>query len=107
MIYRCSAKHANADALSLLPLESISPAIGEADIFQVSYFDELPVTAKQINQATSRDPVLSRVLELTLNGWPEVVQDGNMKPYFVRRHELSAEVCAVGTRGVCCGDDVW
>ena len=47
--YRCSAKHANADVLSRLPLESISPAIGEeAEIFQESYFDELPVTAKQI-----------------------------------------------------------
>ena len=90
--YLCSAKHANAEVLSRLPLESISPAIGEeAEIFQVSYFDELPVTAKQINQATSRDPVLSRVLDLTLNGWPKVVQDGNMKPYFVRRHELSAD----------------
>ena len=66
-----------------MPSESISAAIGEeAEIFQVSYFDELPVAAKQINQATSRDPVWLAY---------EVVQDGNVKPYFVRRHELSAD----------------
>ena len=71
---------------------SVSPAIGEeAEVFQLSYFDELPVTAKQINEVTCHDPILSRVLEFTMNGWPNVVQDESLKPYFVRRNELSAD----------------
>ena len=58
-------------------------------MFQLSYFDELPVTAKQISEATSsHDPIL---LEFTLTGWPNVVQDESLKPFFIRRTELSVE----------------
>ena len=90
--FRSSSQHANADALSRLPLKSVSPAIGEeAEVFQLSYFDELPVTAKQISEVTCHDPILSRVLEFTMNGWPNVVQDESLKPYFGRRNELSAD----------------
>ena len=60
-------------------------------MFQLSYFDELPVTAKQISEATSHDPILSTVLEFTLTGWPNVVHDESLKPFFIRRTELSVE----------------
>ena len=61
--YRNTNQHLNADALSRLPLKSVSPSVGEeAEVFQLSYFDELPVTAKQISEATSHDPILSTVL---------------------------------------------
>ena len=90
--FRNSSQHAKADALSRLPVKRVSPAIGEeAEVFQLYYFDDLLVTAKQISKATSRDPVLSRVLEFTLSGWPNMVKDENLKPYFGRRNELSAD----------------
>ena len=43
-----------------------------AEIFQVSQLEELPVNADMIRQATQRDPVLSRVVEHTKQGWPPV-----------------------------------
>ena len=90
--YRNTNQHLNADALSRLPLKSVSPSVGEeAEVFQLSYFDELPVTAKQISEATSHDPILSTVLEFTLTGRPNVVQDESLKPFFIRRTELSVE----------------
>ena len=90
--YRNSSQHLNADALSRLPLKSVSPAVGEeSEVFQISYFEELPITAKQISEATGNDPILSIVLEFTLTGWPKFVQDESLKPYFMRRTELSVE----------------
>ena len=66
MEYRSSAEHANADALSRLP----------CDLSPMTFFsglDELPVDSKDISRDTRRDPVLARVLEYTLAGWPNHV----------------------------------
>ena len=48
-----------------------------------------PITAIQIKQWTARDNVLSRVLKYVQHGWPELVDDVDLKPYFARRSELS------------------
>ena len=67
--YRNTNQQLNADALSRLPLKSMSPSLREeTEVIQISYFDELPVTAKQVSEATSHDPILSTVLEFTLTG---------------------------------------
>ena len=87
--YPSSAEHANADALSRLPCD-ISPTKEEAEMF-FSGLDELPVDSKDISRHTRRDPVLARVLEYTLVGWPNHVTEEEMKPYFTHRKELTAD----------------
>ncbi len=37
--------------------------------------EELPIKSKDIAEATRVDPVLARVLEFTLDGWPAAVTD--------------------------------
>ena len=90
MEYRSSAEHANADALSRLPCD-LSPMKDEAEMFFFSGLDELPVDSKDISRDTWRDPVLARVLEYTLARWPNHVIEEELKPYFTRRHELTAD----------------
>ena len=88
--YRSSAEHANADALSRLPCD-IGPRKEEAEIFFFSGLDELPVDSKDISRRTRRDPVLARVLEYILVEWPNHVTEEELKPYFTRRNELTAD----------------
>jgi hypothetical protein len=91
--YRKSADHANCDTLSRLPLdvqESDAEA-RESPIYFASRVDDLPVTARDIASATRTDPVLSKVYELTLNGWPDSCKDDDILPYFRRKHELSID----------------
>lgn len=47
--------------------------------------------ASDIAQSTSKDPVLSRVRELTLNGWPGHAKEETLKPFFMRKTEPSVE----------------
>ena len=89
--YKKSADHANADALSRLPQASGDNTAEEGSIFYFSHLEELPVSANDIENATMKDPVLSKVWSYTMNGWPDHMQDEAMRPYFVRRQELSAE----------------
>lgn len=53
--------------------------------------DDLPVHAGDIAHITRKDPVLSRVREFTLNGWLARVDDEALRPFLVRRTELSEE----------------
>ena len=88
--YRRSEENANADAMSRLPHES--SAIGsDSGVFLCSMIDDLPVNAKIIAEATRKDPTLSRVLGYTLHGWPRVNPHEQLKPYHLRRTELSTE----------------
>ena len=63
----------------------------------------VPVDARLLREETSRDPILSRVVHFTLNGWPgkEEVPD-NLRRYYRKRNELTVEdVCLLrGTRVV-------
>ena len=88
--YRKSADHANADGMSRLPVQSDLGSASEEDVFQFSYVNELPVSSQNISEATRKNPILSRVLDFILNGWPEKVE-ANIQPYFMRRNELSCE----------------
>ena len=86
-----SKQNAVADALSRLPLPSMSNE--EDAIFRVEerLIDSLPITHKEIAHATRVDPVLSRVLEFVKQGWPQHVEDLRLQPFFNRRFELSVE----------------
>ena len=39
------------------------------------YVDSLPVTASELESATQKDPVLSKVLYYTQTGWPQEISD--------------------------------
>ena len=56
---------------------------------------DLPVKARDIAEATKKDPVLRKVLQLVKCGWPRQVQEEALDPYFKRRFELSVEQACV------------
>ena len=88
--FRPTKAHANADALSRLPLKGIHSKETKTDLFSVRQIEALPVTAVQLKRATSYDPILSKVLLYTKQGWPDRV-DEPLKPYWNRRAELTLE----------------
>ena len=53
--------------------------------------NELPVTARDIASATRRGPVLARVYDFTLHGWPSVVADPVLQSYCSRKQEFSVD----------------
>ena len=89
LLYRISTDHATADALSRLPCGD-SKEGEEPSLCQGKFTDSLPISAKDIQQDTGKDPLLLRVLSFVLNGWPEVCDTEELKPYFNRQLELSA-----------------
>ena len=101
--WRASGAHANADALSRLPLpEAPASTTVPAELAlmveqmddhpvtarQIEQMDDHPVTARQIATWTRRSPELAMVHRYILEGWPEKVQE-ELKPYWTRRLELS------------------
>ncbi|XP_013404718.1 uncharacterized protein K02A2.6 [Lingula anatina] len=88
--YRKSELHSNADCLSRLPHE-VSSIGSDCTIYVCEVATELPLTASDIAEATRKDSVLSKVMDYTMSGWPEYLDSEILKPYHVRRHELSAE----------------
>ncbi|XP_054287546.1 uncharacterized protein K02A2.6-like [Macrosteles quadrilineatus] len=86
--YKRGEEISNADALSRLPCET-SEEEGEISFFSASY--RLPITSKEIATATKFDPVLSKVLDFTSNGWPNFVNDETVKPYANKSSQLSVE----------------
>ena len=91
LVFRNTTAHANADALSRLPLlEEPARTVTEPELVLLSeHLDDSPVTANDIRTWTSRDPKLSKVLQYVLQGWPSE-GDSELEPYSSRRLELSA-----------------
>ena len=97
--YRQGSKHANADALSRLPLPDVETL--EQRVYRVDASEELPVCSSDIRAAARTDPVLSRVYDYVMTGWPNRCPDEQSMPYFTRRLELSAGGCILwGSRVV-------
>ena len=92
--FRPTQRHSNADGLSRLPVVSKdrddSSDVPETAIFNISQVHLLPVTAMQLQRATRRDPILSKVFLLMQQGWPGVVSD-DLKPYQSHQAELGTE----------------
>ena len=101
--FRPTEAHCNADALSRLPLPSVSSEVPTPPelVLLVEHLADSPVTAGHIRSWTQKDPVLARVLEFVRQGWPEKV-DQDLSQFFAKRDELSVhEGCIVwGTRVV-------
>ena len=52
---------------------------------------DVPLSAKVVSSETVRDPLLSRVLHFTQNGWPQNCDSTEIKPYLLRKNELSVD----------------
>ena len=88
--YKNTKTHGNCDSLSRLPVLNKTKSNGQdsTDIFYVSQFESLPVTAKAVHHATVRDKQLSRVYDAVARGWNDNC-DKELEPYYSRRNELS------------------
>ena len=88
--YRTSAKHGNADGLSRVPMPTGKTVneYDDMDVFYMNHMDVLPITASVIQNECSKDLILSKVLERTQHGWPQVSPVG-VDPFFSKRHQLS------------------
>ena len=100
--FRGTMKHANADSLSRLPLDEDDDADTVASIFTVSLIGGLPITASDIAAATAKDPVLIRVYQYVLEGWPQGGVNDDLKSYYQKRDQLSSDQGCIlwGTRVV-------
>ena len=107
--YKNTKVHGNADGLSRLPpsKSTVKPSSKSLDCVDVYLFshlnDSLPVTSQMISRETSKDPVLSKVCNMIVSGWPHQSGDNDdLDPYYKRQHELSLlQGCVMwGTRVV-------
>ena len=89
--YKSGKEHGNCDGLSRLPGSSDHFIGQELSVNYFSYVDQLPVSAKQIAEASRKDPVLSKVMTYVMSGWPAHCADEDLKPYFSRRDQLSCD----------------
>ena len=87
---RTTKQHANADAMSRLPLPEVpeSTFVPAELVLMIEKMNDAPITAKQIAFWTQRNPLLSRVLHYIQRGWPKVA-DEELKPYWTKRFELT------------------
>ena len=90
--FRPTKQHANADSLSRLPLEDFQTTHTDKSVtlFNAQQIGTLPVQAKQLCQETANDPLLSKVLLYTKEGWPREV-DAQLLPFSRRKLELTIE----------------
>ena len=90
--WRQSEQHANADALSRLPLPEVpaQTTVPAELVLMVENLQDAPITASQIATWTRRDPVMARVLQFILEGWPERTDD-QFRPYASKQLELSTQ----------------
>ena len=92
ILYRSGEKYANADSLSCLPLpERPSTTPQPADTILLTETPHTsPATAQQIRQWTDKDPLLSRVRTLVLQGWRDGEEE-EMRLFNRRSEELSVQ----------------
>ena len=89
--HRRGEDNAHADMLSRLPVDGPETADSDEQFILKTTVDTLPVTAKQISLITQRCPVLSKVFQCCLSGWPHVEMEDELEPFYRRRYELSLE----------------
>ena len=102
--YRQSECHGNADALSRLPIVGTpveEEGTTDAEVYNVTQLETLPVTYQQLKTATNHDPILGQVVQCIRNGWPVAAVE-ELKPYVARKLELTLQDDCVlwGTRVV-------
>jgi len=101
-MYRRSEEHSNADGLLRLPCQE-SRVLWRVRCILLALFMRTSQLWLWTSQATIKDPLLCKVYQYTLNGWPDRCDDKDMKPFHNRRYELSWNVCPLGNSGDCTG----
>ena len=93
--YQASDKHGNADALSRLLLDTDKGGNDEAHdivcLLEQQQLNNLPIKAADIQQDTVSDPILSKVYNFTVCGWPSSIKSvpDDMKLFYRKRLELT------------------
>lgn len=92
--FRRSEQHSNADGFSRLPRPSATERADASEkgttSFNLHQINAVPLSGRDLRNATEKDPKLSAVLRYTRAGWPEEVPQ-ELQPYHSRRTELSIE----------------
>ena len=83
--------------MSRLPTNSIQleTEINEKEYLNFYIEEQLLVDAKMIKKVTRTDIILSKVYLYVMSEWSNVV-DNALKPYFIRKDEISAEIIFLG-----------
>lgn len=91
--YNSSKENAFADYLSRAPLQEFLELQEQEDVLLIEEkcLKELPLTAKTEASKTQRYPCLAKARQLTLEGWPSWCGDNDLKPYSLRKPELTVE----------------
>ncbi|XP_055906656.1 uncharacterized protein K02A2.6-like [Eupeodes corollae] len=95
--YRPTAKHANADSLSRLPVgpdENFDQREESCCEIREIYDDVLeshPINLKLLRQHSDRDSTLTAVGKYIKNGWPTHLkaEERYLQAYFIKRHSLT------------------
>ena len=88
--FRDTTAHANADALSRLPLP-VTPGTSILPpelILLTKQLEDLPITLDHVRTWSRKDPVISRVICYVNKGWPKN-PDPKVRPYQSRKNALS------------------
>ncbi len=91
LVFRNTSAHANADALSRLPLP-VEPATTNTlpeIVLLADHLKDSPVTEADIRVWTRTDPELSQVLQFVMQGWPSHCSE-NLKAFVSKQMELSS-----------------
>lgn len=92
--YKPGQANQNADALSRLPLPHDQPRTEDNRLQGVHVLDILdtgPVSRKQLEDLTTKDPVLVALREIIKEGWPRKLQDPVLQPFWPQRHTFSLD----------------
>ena len=91
--YRKGEQNGNADFFSRLPrIAWISEVSNIQNEIYMVVLEHSPVTAVEVKRETFKDPVLSRVHEFVLLGWPDEFEAEQVfQPYSRKRDELTVE----------------
>ena len=89
--FQRTGNHANAEALSRLPIkEKELQSTETVSLLQLRQIEDTLLTAKQIANSICKNPVLSQVLQHVKTGWPNQVPTA-MQPFANRKEELAVE----------------
>ena len=82
-----------ADYLSRAPLKNVEKQEYDAptEVLLLEDTGYKPLSAKVIATETRKDQLLARAYEMTQEGWPNHVYDEELRPFFIRRSELTTE----------------
>jgi len=88
IVHRRSEQIAHADYLSRFPTQNYEPV--ESEIYWVNQVPDDLLSATDVANTTLQDPVLKKVLEKVMHGWPETCEE-ELKPFKKIFLELSVE----------------